>query len=61
MEVVQRRLRNVQKMRDACAKLLFCLSKPEAYMLLSKPIAFLPFSSLRRHRRCCQLKILRPW
>ena len=33
--VGQRRQRNVQKKRDARAKLLFCLSKP---------IAFLPFS-----------------
>ena len=31
------------KKRYVRAKLLFCQSKPEAYMLLYKPIPFLPF------------------
>ena len=42
--VVQRRQRNVQKKRDARAKLLFCLSKPTSFLPFSLP------SSLRKLR-----------
>ena len=40
VEVVQRRQRNVQKKRDARAKLLFCQSKPIAFLpsLLPSPL-----------------------
>ena len=45
--VVQRRLRNVQKKRDALPKLLFCLSKPIPFFFLSR------CRRRRRRRRRC--------
>ena len=50
--VVQRRQRNVQKKRDARAKLLFCQSKPIAF--------FFCRSRCRRCRRCLSSLMLHP-
>ena len=61
--VLQRRLRNVQKRRAARTRLLFCLSKPLAFLLfvLLSPSSLLEFPIVVIQKVCYQGNVMSPF
>ena len=61
--VLQRRLRNLQKRRAARTRLLFCLSKPLAFLLfvLLSPSSLLEFPIVVIQKVCYQGNVMSPF